>query len=84
MTYLMPIGDLWGYKPTHKSTVGSAVPVSTALSNDERDLLSFMEEFTFPNLGDVEQSLTDTGEYTKTEIAEIVSGLKTLPEYNRD
>lgn len=47
----------------------------------EEDLLFFMETFDFPNLQDLRQSLIDSGEYKPEQVEEIISGLKTLPEY---
>lgn len=47
----------------------------------EEDLLFFMETFDFPDLQELRQSLTDSGEYKPEQIEEIISGLKTLPEY---
>lgn len=47
----------------------------------EEDLLFFMETFDFPNLQELRQSLTDSGEYKPEQVEEIISGLKTLPEY---
>ena len=47
----------------------------------EEDLLAFMETFDFPPLEDLRQSLTDSGEYKPEQVEEIISGLKTLPEY---
>lgn len=45
------------------------------------DLLSFMGDFDFPNLGELELSLKKSGKYKGKEIKEIIAGLKTLPEY---
>lgn len=47
----------------------------------EEDLLSFMDSFDFPDLEELKQSLTKSGEYEPKQIEEIIVGLKTLPEY---
>jgi len=47
------------------------------------DKLSFMDVFTFPNLNKIRSDLKKAG-YGKEKINEIISGLKTLPEYGCD
>lgn len=49
----------------------------------EVGMLSFMDTFTYPDLSNIQSSLTQSGEYTPEQIEEILAGLKTLPEYNR-
>lgn len=50
-------------------------------AKEEKDLLAFMGDFTFPNLNQLKTSLQKSG-YKKSEIEEIIAGLKTLPEYS--
>lgn len=47
----------------------------------KENLLYFMESFDFPDLEELKTSLVKSGEYKKSEIEEIIAGLKTLPEY---
>lgn len=50
-------------------------------ARQEEDLLAFMETFDFPDLQELRQSLANSGEYKPEQVEEIISGLKTLPEY---
>lgn len=49
---------------------------------NDSGILSFMETFSFPNLKKMTVSLKKA-KYSTEEIKEIISGLKTLPEYKR-
>lgn len=61
--------------------VKSVVWKSFIEEEQSEDILSFMENFDFPNLDDLKTSLIESGKYKKSEVEEIVAGLKTLPEY---
>ena len=56
-------------------------PGFTELQSEDK--LSFMDVFTFPNLEKVHSDLKKAG-YKEEKISEIISGLKTLPEYSCD
>ena len=53
-------------------------------SEEQEDLLSFMEKFDFPKLSELKTSLINSGHYTSEQVKEIIAGLSTLPEYNED
>lgn len=48
----------------------------------EKDNISFMGTFTYPNLDEMKMTLLQSGEYTVDQVTEIIAGLKTLPEYS--
>lgn len=56
--------------------------ISTIISVDQTDHLSFMESFDFPELNELKTSLTNSGHYAPKQVDEIIEGLSTLPEYS--
>ncbi len=84
MTYTIPYEELIestqeNYNLIDQFPYSAKVGYVSAMPNDK---YSFMETFTFPDLNQIEHSLTASGKYSKKLVREIISGLKTLPEYD--
>lgn len=86
MTYLLPADNFKDYTFNQMDLVyvGPIVKtlVYTKQKTDEQDVFSFMKNFNFPDLKVIKKSLTKSKQYSQKQINEILSGLKTLPEYN--
>ena len=54
--------------------------VTLGYTDAETDELSFMETFSSPILSEVEKNLNESN-YSVEQVSEIITGLKTLPEY---
>ena len=78
MTYAIPISAYGQVNPLRKITFTHAEFTGV----NEREVLSFMETFSFLDLKDLKASLKKA-KYSTEEIKEIILGLKTLPEYKR-
>jgi len=87
MTYLLPADNFndYTFNQMDLADIGPIVKtlVYTKQKNDERDIFSFMKDFNFPDLKVIKKSLTKSKQYSQKQVAEILSGLGTLPEYNR-
>jgi hypothetical protein len=78
MTFPLPLSltdSIFERVDYHEKDVVSA-------STEDNDTLNFMETFTFPGLAEIESDLEASGEYTGKQIKRLISGLKTMPEYN--
>lgn len=78
MTYAAPISTY------NKVDIFNGIIVTSAevVGANNEEVLSFMETFSFPNLKNIKASLKKAN-YSTEEVTEIISGLKTLPEYKR-
>jgi len=88
MTYTLSYYDYFDYTHQKMDSMKDIENIVTASTQDisklgAEDTLSFMDTFNFPGLDSIKLSLTKSGQYTLEQIEEILSGLKTLPEYNR-
>jgi len=82
MTYTIPVAvDSTRKEVNFIKTLTAVVSGFTELQSEDK--LSFMDVFTFPNLKKVRSDLKEAG-YKEEKIDEIISGLKTLPEYSCD
>ena len=82
MTYTLPITYTKITRTEVDIGASSESVVSGFTDTFEVDALSFMETFTLPDLKEVKTSLKKS-KYSEEQTNEIISGLKTLPEYKR-
>lgn len=82
MTYAWMINNLEDCTYNDMNLMKS-IGFAVAASVEKPDVFYFMENFNFPDLKVVKKSLTKSKQYSQKQISEILSGLKTLPEYNR-
>ena len=85
MNYIIPFSEIVPSTfiniPSRVET-GSVVTIFTATPHHV-DEISYMETFSFPDLEVIKLSL-EKSNYSEDQKKELILGLKTLPEYNRD